>query len=296
MTQPEHTGRVRVTSPLTSAPAHVRRSVRQEIDESTGIGEIYMQSLIRSQLRAALTVALTLMLSVGALPLTFMAFDTVTEFEVLGVPAPWLILGVRDGRPRHEPGDACELDGDLVVGDGGCPLAVGARAADALAQPLLADGLEQVVDGVHLEGLDGVGLVRRHEDDARGVAEPAQQPGDVEAAEPGHRDVEEHHVDAALLEQAQRLGAAVRAPDGRDAVVALQQPHQLVEHGLLVVDDEGVQRGGHASILAERDAGHKSRGGQSVATSTSGENLGTRSVTFVPKQGAVSTTMPYALP
>ena len=94
MTRPEHTGRVRVTSPLTSAPAHVRRSVRQEIDESTGIGEIYMQSLIRSQLRAALTVALTLLLSVGALPLTFMAFDTVTEFEVLGVPAPWLILGV----------------------------------------------------------------------------------------------------------------------------------------------------------------------------------------------------------
>ncbi|KAA1380738.1 hypothetical protein [Aeromicrobium fastidiosum] len=92
--QPEHTGRVRVTSPLTSAPAHVRRSVRQEIDESTGIGEIYMQSLIRSQLRAALTVALTLLLSVGALPLTFMAFDTVTEFEVLGVPAPWIILGV----------------------------------------------------------------------------------------------------------------------------------------------------------------------------------------------------------
>ncbi|KQX76353.1 hypothetical protein ASD10_01205 [Aeromicrobium sp. Root472D3] len=85
---------MRVTNPLTSAPAHVRRSVRQEIDESTGIGEIYMQSLIRSQLRAAIAVALTLVLSIGALPLTFMAFDTVTEFRVLGVPAPWLILGV----------------------------------------------------------------------------------------------------------------------------------------------------------------------------------------------------------
>ena len=92
--RPTPTGRVRVTSPLTSAPTRVRRSVPQEIDESTGIGEIYMQSLIRSQLRAALTVALTLVLSVGALPLTFMAFDTVTEFRVLGVPAPWLILGV----------------------------------------------------------------------------------------------------------------------------------------------------------------------------------------------------------
>ena len=89
-----HTGRVRVTSPLTSAPAHVRRSVRQEIDESTGIGEIYMRSLIRSQLRAALAVALTLVLSIGALPLVFLAFDAVTDFAVLGVPAPWLILGV----------------------------------------------------------------------------------------------------------------------------------------------------------------------------------------------------------
>src|SRR5690606_19676707 len=61
------TGRVRVTGPLTSAPAHVRRSVRQEIDESTSVGEVYMRSLIRSQLRAALTVATTLMLSIGAL-------------------------------------------------------------------------------------------------------------------------------------------------------------------------------------------------------------------------------------
>lgn len=98
MTSPEepptYPGRVRVTNPLTSAPAHVRRSVRQEIDESTGIGEIYMRSLIRSQLRAALTVVLTLVLSIGALPLVFLAFDTVTEFRVLGIPAPWLILGV----------------------------------------------------------------------------------------------------------------------------------------------------------------------------------------------------------
>ena len=91
---PEHAGRVRVTNPLTDASTHVRRSVRQEIDESTGIGEIYMRSLIRSQLRAALAVALTLVLSIGALPLVFLAFDAVTDFAVLGVPAPWLILGV----------------------------------------------------------------------------------------------------------------------------------------------------------------------------------------------------------
>lgn len=89
-----YTGRVRVTNPLTSAPAHVRRSVQQEIDESTGVGEVYMRSLIRSQLRAALTVTTTLILSIGALPLVFLAFDSVTEFTINGIPLPWIVLGV----------------------------------------------------------------------------------------------------------------------------------------------------------------------------------------------------------
>ncbi len=91
---PEGSGRVRVTSPLATAPRHVRRSVREEIDESTGVGEVYMRSLIRSQLRAALTVVVTLALTVGVLPLVFLAVDAVTDRRVLGVPLPWIVLGV----------------------------------------------------------------------------------------------------------------------------------------------------------------------------------------------------------
>jgi hypothetical protein len=87
-------GRVRVTSPLASAPRHVARSVQQEIDESTGVGEIYMRSLIRSQLRAALTVVTTVLLSVGALPIVFLTVDASTSTRVLGVPLPWILLGV----------------------------------------------------------------------------------------------------------------------------------------------------------------------------------------------------------
>lgn len=90
----EYPARVRITNPLTSAPAHVRRSISQEIDESTGVGEVYMRSLIRSQLRAALTVAATLILSLGALPLVFLAFDSVTRLQLFGVPLPWVVLGV----------------------------------------------------------------------------------------------------------------------------------------------------------------------------------------------------------
>lgn len=86
--------RVRITNPLTTASPHVRRSVKQEIDESTAVGEVYMRSLIRSQLRLALVVVFTLLLSVGALPIVFIVFDSVTTYRVAGVPLPWWILGL----------------------------------------------------------------------------------------------------------------------------------------------------------------------------------------------------------
>ncbi|MGJ9412790.1 hypothetical protein ACHAAC_08765 [Aeromicrobium sp. CF4.19] len=92
--QPPPTGRVRITSPRTSATSTTRRSVEQEIDESTGVGEVFMRSLIRSQLRAALTVLGTLMLTVGALPIAFRVLDDLTTLELLGIPLPWLVLGV----------------------------------------------------------------------------------------------------------------------------------------------------------------------------------------------------------
>jgi len=86
-------GRVRITSPLSSAPAHVRSTVGQEIDEETGVGEVYMQSLIRSQLRAALTVTVTILLTVVTLPLVFWQLPGLNDTDVLGVPVPWLVLG-----------------------------------------------------------------------------------------------------------------------------------------------------------------------------------------------------------
>ena len=89
-----HTERVRITNPLTAATPHLRRSVQQEIDESTAVGEVYMRSLIRSQLRLALVVVFTLILSVGALPIVFITFDSVTTYRIFGVPLPWWILGL----------------------------------------------------------------------------------------------------------------------------------------------------------------------------------------------------------
>ncbi|KQY60529.1 hypothetical protein ASD11_13890 [Aeromicrobium sp. Root495] len=93
--EPAPTGRrVRVVNPLVEASSRSPRSVRQEIDESTTIGELYVRSLVRSQLRAALTVVATVLLLVASLPLVFVLVDDVTTARLLGVPLPWLLLGV----------------------------------------------------------------------------------------------------------------------------------------------------------------------------------------------------------
>jgi putative solute:sodium symporter small subunit len=86
--------RVRITSPRTGAQPHVRRTVREEIDLSTGVGEVYIRSLMRAQLRTALLILLVLVGTLGALPLAFAFIDGLTEVRVRGIPLPWLVLGV----------------------------------------------------------------------------------------------------------------------------------------------------------------------------------------------------------
>jgi hypothetical protein len=86
--------RVRVTSPRTvGSRSRSRRSNAAEIDAQTRLGEVYVQSLIRSQLRLALTVLLMLAATVGLLPLLFALAPGVRRLELLGVPVPWLLLG-----------------------------------------------------------------------------------------------------------------------------------------------------------------------------------------------------------
>ncbi|MFY0408780.1 hypothetical protein [Solicola sp. PLA-1-18] len=85
--------RVRVTSPRTRARPLQRRSVEQEIDESTGVGEVYMRSLVRTQLRLALLTVLALATTIGALPLAFAAYPELFAWRLAGVPLAWVILG-----------------------------------------------------------------------------------------------------------------------------------------------------------------------------------------------------------
>lgn len=86
--------RVRITSPRTGARPHVQRTTREEIDQSTAVGEVYIRSLMRAQLRSGLRILLVLMVTVGALPAAFAFIDGFAEVRVVGVPLAWLLLGV----------------------------------------------------------------------------------------------------------------------------------------------------------------------------------------------------------
>ena len=60
--------RVRVTSPRTTARRTRARSVHSEIDAETQLGEVYMRSLVRSQLRLGLSVLAVVGIALGSLP------------------------------------------------------------------------------------------------------------------------------------------------------------------------------------------------------------------------------------
>lgn len=82
--------RVRVTAPRTAArPAKETREAAQDSE----VGQVFVRSLIRSQLRLALVVAAGFLLILGAFPLLLAAVPGLAETRVAGIPFDWLLLG-----------------------------------------------------------------------------------------------------------------------------------------------------------------------------------------------------------
>jgi hypothetical protein len=87
--------RVRVTSPrLAARPRPALRSGTRDIDEQTGVGEVYTRSLLRTQLRIGLCAVALTVLGIGALPALFALEPQLVGVRVLTVPLPWLLAGV----------------------------------------------------------------------------------------------------------------------------------------------------------------------------------------------------------
>lgn len=85
--------RVRVTGPV-RRPGSTPLPRRRQIDAETRLGEIYLGSLVREQLRLALWCLLALAATVGSLPVVFLWLPHLAEVRVVGVPLPWLVLGI----------------------------------------------------------------------------------------------------------------------------------------------------------------------------------------------------------
>ncbi|MGH3504554.1 MAG: DUF485 domain-containing protein [Nocardioidaceae bacterium] len=85
--------RERITRPGQTSPRHRPVEVTREIDEQTVVGEVFMRSLMRTQLRLAGLVVLVLVVTLGMLPLLFAFVPQVAHAHVAGIPLPWLLLG-----------------------------------------------------------------------------------------------------------------------------------------------------------------------------------------------------------
>ena len=112
------------------------------------------------------------------------------------------------------------------------------RALDRDLEPRRIHRLQQVVDRVHLERLDGVLIVRRDEDDVRRRVRLEHPPRDLEAGQPRHLDVEEHDVRLQAVDGRQRLDAVAGLADDLDAADLAEQVAQLVARELLVVHED----------------------------------------------------------
>ncbi|MDQ1626298.1 MAG: hypothetical protein QOI54_42 [Actinomycetota bacterium] len=93
MSEPPRRVRI-VAARRTTARAASRRRGSHEIDEQTDVGQVYMGSLLRTQLRLAIGVCLTFAVLLGGLPLLFATQPAVADTVVLGLPLPWFLLGV----------------------------------------------------------------------------------------------------------------------------------------------------------------------------------------------------------
>ena len=100
-------GAAPVTEPHTATPgprrlaAHPRRPAPPLPDRCVArstsrrsLGDVYMRSLVRLQLRLAIGVCLIMAVLLGGLPLLLVLEPELSDVEVRGIPLPWLLLGV----------------------------------------------------------------------------------------------------------------------------------------------------------------------------------------------------------
>ncbi|WP_258060514.1 MULTISPECIES: hypothetical protein [unclassified Arthrobacter] len=86
--------RVRVRAARSAPASAAPYTVSRELDEQTEVGELFIGSLIRSQLRLALVVGGGFMVILLGVPVLLAFLPVVSGLTLFTVPLPWFLLGV----------------------------------------------------------------------------------------------------------------------------------------------------------------------------------------------------------
>ena len=84
-------GSTRADTRAFGSPTHGRT---RDLDEQTGLGDVYIAGLMRAQLRLSLAVLGLTFGGLAALPVVLTLVPATRTLTVLWVPFPWLALGV----------------------------------------------------------------------------------------------------------------------------------------------------------------------------------------------------------
>ncbi|MFF5989725.1 hypothetical protein [Prauserella flavalba] len=94
--EPEPPPRVRRQRVVLAEPSRSAGSLRArvELEQQTSWGELLIKDLIKVQLRSGVALALLVLAVLGALPAVFFFWPSFTDLRFVGIPLPWLLLGV----------------------------------------------------------------------------------------------------------------------------------------------------------------------------------------------------------
>ncbi len=85
--------RVRVSSSRRGAATARSLPVSRDLDEQTELGDVYLDGLMREQLRLSLSVLALTVLALATLPVLLALVPATRTVSVLGVGLPWVVLG-----------------------------------------------------------------------------------------------------------------------------------------------------------------------------------------------------------
>jgi uncharacterized membrane protein len=93
---PEPPGKIRRQRVVLADPRIAASTLRArvELEEQTSWGELLIKDLVKAQLRTGLLLALLVIVVLGSMPVTFYFVPSFGRLSIIGVPLPWLILGI----------------------------------------------------------------------------------------------------------------------------------------------------------------------------------------------------------